>query len=428
MPHHHLSSHDTHAPDALAAPAKAARRPWRTGRAAALAAVAAAGLSVLAVAAPAQAALPEMYGVEVDAVVETSYTGSESRPDFEHDSALALTTRVRAGFLALIERDATGRIIGASGEDQHAAHTTGTIETREREFAPEWSDWWERATSCTGAGEAKNDEGRTSLRPDPLTPLVGASLVLNLADKLVVDVGCTDTGRNGGAGPRAFTLLSPVPDDVLEAPRGPLAVAFDLPAEATAAGKTIQLFEGPVAGQATYCPPELRERAHMQSCRVTFRGTITFTRDRSAEPRAPAGGGGGGETPRTPGRAPNDDDDLLAPLVPAKQQAKLDRKASSLTFRAACTSGCRGTAAIRVPARGAGRAPGAPAGRAAAAAKLRTLATIRVTVPKSARARAIRVAIPRQARKTLLRSRGAVVALTLKGGGRTTKTTLKLKR
>lgn len=427
MPHHQLSSHDTDAPYAAAAPAAPARRPWRTGRAAALAA--AAGLTTLAVAAPAQAASPEMYGVEVDAVVETAYTGSESRPDFEHDAALSLQTRVRAGFLAIIERDAGGRITGATGEDQHQATTTGTIETREREFAPEWSDWWERATNCTGAGEAKNDEGRTSLRPDPLTPLVGASLVLNLADKLTVDVTCTDTGRNGGAGPRAFTLLSPVPDDVLEAPSGPLAVAFDLPAEAAAAGKTIQLFEGPAGGQASYCPADLAERAHMKSCRVTFRGTITFTRDRSAEPRVPSGGGGGGTGDggsRTPTRAP-DDDDLLAPLVPAKQQAKLDRKASSLTFRAACASGCRGTAAIRVPARGAGKASGATAGRAAAA-KLRTLATIRVTVPKSGSARTIKVAIPKRARKTLLRTRGAVVALTLKGGGRTTRRTLKLAR
>lgn len=371
--------------------------------------------AALAVTAPAQAATPEMYGVEVDAVVETSYSGSESRPDFEHDSAVALRTRVRAGFLAVIERAEGGRIVGASGEDQHVATTTGTIETREREFTPEWNDWWERSTSCTGAGEAKNDEGRTSLRPDPLTPLVGAALVLNLADKLVVDVTCTDTGRNGGAGPRAFTLLSPLPEDELTTPGGPLAVEFDLPAEATAAGKTIQLFEGPAAGQATHCPAELAERAHMKSCRVTFRGTIAFTRDSSA-------------------------DDLLAPLVPAKQQAKLEKRGTSLTFRAACPSGCRGTAAIRVPAGGHGKASGVAAGAEvrgapiggtaarAASAKLRTLATIRVSVPKSARARAVKVAVPREARKALLRTRGAVVALTLKGGGRTTRVTLRLAR
>ena len=389
---------------------------------------ASAALAAFAVAAPAQAAPLELYGVEVDAVVETTYAGDAHTPTFEHTSSLALQTRLRAGFLAVVERDASGRVIGASGEDQHVATTTGAIETRERELAPDWNDWWERSTSCVGAGEAKNDEGRTSLRPDPLTPLVGASLILNLADKLTVDVDCADTGRNGGAGPRAFTLLSPVPDDEF-GPTGPLAVSFDLPAEATAAGKTIQLFEGPAGGRATYCPPELAERAETTSCRVTFRGTVTLTRDRASGPGTPSNGGSG--SGRAP--APVDDprlDDLLAPLVPAKQQARLSRGATSLTFRAACASGCRGTAAIRVPAKAVARATGAAGAgaRATVAARLRTLATVRVAVAKSASARTVRVAIPRKARRALLRSRGAVVALTLKGGGRTTKATLKLTR
>lgn len=432
MPHLLLPARDRREPSGrrVAAGGRPARSLRRTGRTAAFAV---AGVVALAGPAAAQAAAPELYGVEVDAVVDTSYTGEAHTAALEHSSSLALSTRVRASFLAVVERGAGGRILGASGEAQHTATTTGTITTREREYSSEWNDWWERATDCSGAGEARNDEGRTSLRPSPITPLVGASLVLNLADQLGVETSCTDSGRNGGAGPRSFALLSPVPADEF-GPSGPLAVTFQLSAEATTAGKTIQLFEGPEVGQPVYCPDELREQPHMTSCKVTFRGTITFTRDRSGDPGRPSAGGGTARDP-TPPRAPSYDD-LLAPLVPVRQQAQLSGGAASVSFRAGCRAGCRGTAAIRVPARSARSAAAAAngaRGRLAAqpaAARMRTLATIRVAVPKSERARAIRVVVPRRVRGALLRSSGAVVALTLtsRSGGRTMRTTLRLAR
>lgn len=377
------------------------------------AALAAAGLAALAFAAPAAAGSNELYGVEVDAVVETAYTGEAQTPALEHSSSLALSTHLKAGFLASIDRDAGGRIVGATGEDQHVATTTGTITTHEREFAPDWNDWWERRTECTGGGENRNDEGRTSLRPDPLTPLVGASLVLNLADDLLVNASCTDTGRNGGAGPRSFQMRSPVPADEF-GPAGPLAVTFQLPAEATRAGKVIQLFEGPAAGHAAYCPEDLAERPYKKSCKVTFHGTVTLTKvDGAQTPRAdpPVGG--------TPGT----DDDLLEPLVPAKQRGRLDRTASRLTFRAACPGGCTGTASIRLPVSSTGP-------RAAARKRMRTVATLRFSVPRSATAATVRLSIPKRARRPLLRARGAVVALSLtdRVGRGTTKATLKLAR
>ncbi|HST41059.1 MAG TPA: hypothetical protein VLK58_16210, partial [Conexibacter sp.] len=265
-------------PPLTTTPRRRSARPLRTG-----AALFAAGLATLACAGPASAAT-EMYGVEVDATVETSYTGESHSTSFEHDSALATSTRVTAGFLAVIDRAEGGRILGATGEDQHTATTSGSITTREREFEPDYNDWWERGTECSGAGQNKNDEGRTSLRSDPLTPLVGATLILNLADTLLVDVTCRDTGRHGGAGPRSFTLTSPIPEDEFSEPFGPLAVSFDLPEEATRAGKVIQLFEGPAQGHAAYCPQTLDEQPHRKSCTVRFRGTITMTKVSKGEP------------------------------------------------------------------------------------------------------------------------------------------------
>jgi hypothetical protein len=379
----------------------------------------AAGLASLALAGPAAAGTPEYYGVEVDATVETSYTGEEHSQAVEHDVSLALSTRVTAGFLAVIDRDASGRIIGATGQDQHVATTTGSILSRERRFAPEWNDWYEYATACTGAGENKNDEGRTTLRPDPLTPLVGASLVLNLADRLEVNATCENTGRDGGVGPRSALLESPLPEDDLVTPTGPLAVAFDLPREATAAGKVIQLFEGPAAGQAAYCPTDLAERSQKKACTVRFRGTITMTKTDlgmgQPAPTAPA--------PTAPAKpAPSSsDDDLLAPLVPPKQAARIGAKASSLSFRAACRGGCSGTATVRVPAPRT-RAKGKPA--------TRRLAVVRVAVPKGTKARTVRVAVPRKARAALRRAKGATVVLRLKDrrSGRSTSTTLAVRR
>lgn len=369
------------------------------------------GLAALALSAPAADAAPELYGVEVDAIVETTYSGHENTPTFEHDASVALSTHVTAGFLAVIDRAEGGRIVGATGEDQHTATTSGTITTREREYSADWDDWYERGTDCTGGGQNKNDEGRTSLSPDPLTPLVGASLVLNLADRLLVSADCTDTGRDGGAGPRSFALSSPLPEDPFSGGYGPLAVRFDLPAEATAAGKVIQLFEGPAEGHAAYCPEELAERAHKQACKVTFRGTITLTKTTTAPPPLPP------VVPPVPGDVPivrptrpaADPAAERKPLLP-RQQARLGAGASRLSFRAGCSGGCDGTASIRI------------------AGRPRTVATIRLRVPRGASARTVQVTIPKSARRTLRRARGAVVVVALKdrASRRTSKVTLKL--
>ncbi|MDW5596822.1 hypothetical protein VSS74_20920 [Conexibacter stalactiti] len=391
-------------------------RPRRAGTA-----LLAAGLASLACAGPAAAAGIELYGVEVDAIVETSYSGESHSTEFEHDASLATSTHVTAGFLASIDRAAGGRIIGATGEDQHTATTTGTITTREREFDDNADDWWERATECRGAGQNKNDEGRTSLRADPLTPLVGASLILNLADELLVDVTCTDTGPNGGAGPRSFTLNSPIPEDELSGVNGPLAVSFDLPEEATRAGKVIQLFEGPAEGQAAYCPETLAEQPYLKRCTVRFRGTITLEKVSLDQPQPPVT-----PPPVTPPPVavpPAPAPPTTAPersqpsaTVPAKQRARLDAKGARLTFRAACPAGCTGSATIRVP----GARPKKP----------RTLAAIRLQLPRAAQARTVALTVPKRARKQLLRSRGAVIVVALKDrvSGRTTTTTLKVTR
>ncbi|MFA4928215.1 MAG: hypothetical protein WC558_06840, partial [Patulibacter sp.] len=244
-------------------------------------------LTILAVASPtaASAFAIDMYDVEVDATVETTYTGDATSTQLEHHAALIASTRLTSRFLASIERAADGRIIGANGADHHVASTSATVTTTEREYDPDWNDWWQRGTTCTGAGENRNDRGRTSLISDPLTPLVGAAFTLNLADELEVALHCTDTGRNGGAGPRSFSIESALSDEI-GGPNGPLAVDFDLPPEATAAGKVIQRFEGPAAGREGYCPTSLAEQPYMTSCRVRFSGTISLTKIRLGDPTA----------------------------------------------------------------------------------------------------------------------------------------------
>lgn len=389
--------------------------------------VAGTGLATLAVAAPSAVAAPEYYGVEVDATVRTTYAGSSDDPRLEHASSLSTSTRVTAGFLAVIERAAGGRIIGAAGEAQHDATTTGTSSTREREFHASSNDWYERARSCTGAGRNRNDEGRTSLREDPLTPLVGASMILNLADRLDVNMDCTDTGRHGGAGPGSFSLSSPLPEDPLNDPGGPLSVSFDLPEEATRAGKTIQLFRGPAEGRAAYCPQALDEQAHRTSCRVTFEGTITLTRQDlgggspgpthpgeqvPAGPTSPAGPGV--PRPTQPAAGTAGPTVPAVPRVPATQSAVLG--GSGLRFRATCRTACTGTARVRVPAKGG-------KGRA------RTLATVPVTLAAGARSRTVLVRLPARIRRALARTKGATVLVALRPqGGRTARTTLKVRR
>jgi hypothetical protein len=401
---------------------------------AAAGALASAGLATLAVAAPASAS-PEYYGVTVDGTVQVSYTGHAREATYEHDSSLSTSTRVTSGFLAVIER-AGGKIIGATGGEHHNATTTSNMTVTERRWDHLGDrDWYQYGETCSGTVWNKNDVGRTSLRPDPLTPLTGAGLVLNLADVLEVDLsGCQTTGRDGrGSGPGDFTIESPVSEDDEFGPTGPLAVPFHLPAEATTAGKTIQLYEGPVAGHAGYCPTELKERSSTQSCKVTFRGTITFERtDLGSAPEAPP-------APPLPSPAPQpaprpapqpepSDDDLLAPLVPKAQTAKVGAKGASVTFRAACPAGCTGTATIRVASskarsRATARIAKKPAGT-------RTLATVKFTVAKSATARTVRVAVPKKVRAKLRKAKGATVVLALKERGtkKTTKATLKLAR
>lgn len=408
----------------------ASRSPLRLAAATA----AATGVVALAAAGPASAAY-EYYGVEVDAVVDTSYVGQASTPTFEHDSSVATSTRVTSAFLAVIERDAGGRIIGANGEDQHEATTTGTITAREREFHAGSGDWYERGSACVGAGRNRNDEGRTILESDPLTPLVGGALRLTLADRLLVALTCETTGRHGGAGPGSFTLKSPRPDDPFSQPAGPLAVDFALPPEATAAGKVIQLFEGPAAGQEAYCPEDLAESAHRKSCRVTFRGTITLTKtDLGGQPPAPGGQDGAGPgTPAPPAppvlpgptvpppsspRPASTSTPPATPRIPAGQRAVLGTGGSHLTFRATCPTACTGTASIRVPVGGKGRAK-----------RTRTLATVPVTLAAGARARTVRVAIPGKARHALRRTPGAAVVVALRPtGGRKATVTLQVRR
>ena len=395
----------------------AASRARRSGLAVA------AGLAALTVGAPSAVAATEFYGVEVDATVRTTYAGSSDDPRLEHESSLSTSTRVTAGFLAVIERVPGGRIVGAAGEAQHDATTTGTIATREREFHASSNDWYERATSCTGAGPNRNDEGRTSLREDPLTPLVGASMILNLADRLDVNMDCTATGRHGGAGPGSFSLSSPLPEDPLNEPGGPLSVSFDLPEEATRAGKTIQLFRGPADGQAAYCPKALDEQAHRRSCRVTFEGTITLTRQDlgGTPPSTPAPGGPTVPTPGTPTRpAPSPGTGTPKPTTPATPSVPAGQRAllggSGLRFRATCPTACTGTATVRVPV----------AGRTG---RTRTVATVPVTVGAGSRARTVRVTLPRTARRVLARTTGATVVVALRPkGGRVARTTLKVRR
>lgn len=391
------------------------------------------GLALLALTVPtaATASAFEFYDVEVDATVQTAYTGDASSTDLEHHSRLSTSTRVTSRFLATIDRAADGRIIGATGEDHHTASTTGTLITDEREYAEPWDDWWLRRTECTGAGQSKNDTGRTSLWSDPLTPLVGAGLTLNLADSLIVDLRCTDPGRNGGAGPRSVQLLSPA-DDPFEP--GPLAVTFDLPPEATTGGKVIQLFEGPAAGHAAYCPAGLDEQEHKTSCRVTFSGTISLT-------KVDLGGFPGEEPgdpypPKQPPAVPPGQPSPPVPVVPANdpvkpptgrpvpsvrrgQRAKLDAKASRTTFTVTCRGGCAGRATFRVPAvKKRGRA------------QLKRLTSVSFRVPKGDAARTVRITVPKAARKALLGARGAVVDLSLRDreSGRSSSARLKLAR
>jgi hypothetical protein len=396
--------------------------------------LASAGLATLVLAGPAAAA-PEYYGVTVDGTVRVSYAGHADEPLFKHDSTLSTSTRVTSGFLAIIER-AGGKIVGATGGHMHDATTTSNVTVVEKRWDTlGGTDWYQYGHTCSGTVWNKNDEGRTQLRPDPLTPLTGAGLILNLADKLEVQTtNCQTTGRDGaGGGPGDFTIESPIDEDDDFGPTGPLAVPFHLPVEATTAGKTIQLYEGPVAGHADYCPPELKERSSTTQCRVTFQGQITFERtDLAGRPDAPP------PTPApTPAPAPQpapgpqpqpSDDDLLAPLVPTAQKARLDAQGAKVSFRAACPAGCSGTATIRVPK--AAKAKGRTTTIAAKKPGARTLATATFTVAKSAKALTVRVTIPKKVRAALRRATGATVVLALKDRGtkRTTKATLKLAR
>lgn len=383
-------------------------------------ALAAAGLASLVLAAPAAADQFEYYGVTVDATVHTHYIGHESSAEIRHDSSLSLDTQVRSGFLAIVERAPGGRILGASGEDQHAATTTGTGTWLQREYDADYDDWYDYGSSCRGAGAARNDEGRTRLLSDPLAPLVGGALILNLADELTVEMACERTGRHGGAGPSSFRIESALPEDELSGVWGPLAVQFDLPEEAATAGKTIQLFEGPPQGHAAYCPSGLAGQAYTRECRVTFRGTITLeptdlgigrrTPEPPAPPAPPAPAPVPAPAPR-PAPTPGLDDDLLAPLVPATQSASLNRSGSEVAFKAACPAGCAGTATLRL-LRG----------------RRRTLAVVRFAVGRSARPRTVRLTVPRRARGALRSARGATVKLVLRDrrSGRRVTRTLKL--
>lgn len=370
----------------------------------------------------ASASSSTFYDVAVDATVLTTYTGAARTATIDHQTSLSTSTEVKATFLASIERDAAGRIVGASGEEHHTATTTGTSTTHEREFASQWNDWWERDRSCVGAGQNKNDVGRTSVRPDPLTPLVGASLTLNLADTLLVGLTCSDTGRHGGAGPGSFVIESAVSDDPADR-LGPLATTFSLPPEATSAGKVIQFFEGPAAGEETYCPEALADQEHRMACRVSFRGTISLTKVELGGPAGPpvsdvlppalpivpsgAGPTGGVISSRRPS-------------VPSTQRLRLAGRGSRFSFRAACAGGCSGSATIRVPAASSSKSK---------SKSMRRVAVVRVAVPKGLTTKSVRVMVPRAARRTLDDTRGAVVDLELRdrANGRTTKTRLKLR-
>ncbi|WP_026910911.1 hypothetical protein [Patulibacter minatonensis] len=208
----------------------------------------------------------------------------------------------------------------------------------------------------------------------------------------------------------------------MEGKLGPLGVDFALPPEATAAGKVIQLFEGPAAGQPAYCPTALDEQPHRTACRVTFRGTITLTKV------DPFGGGGTTGTTPTPanqpagparpgtttppragtGTAPG------RPSVP-KGRARLQAGGRSVAVRVTCPGACSGTATFRVPARGT------KAGR--------KLAAVRVRVPKRSGTRTVRVPVPRAARAALRRTPDATVVLALRGAtGPATTATLRIAR
>jgi hypothetical protein len=401
---------------------------------AAAGALASVGLTSLALAGPASAA-PEYYGVTVDGTVEVTATAHADEPKLQHDSSLSTSTRVTSGFLAIIQR-AGGHIISASGGDQHDATTTSTASSTERRWDHIGDqDWYQYGRSCSGTVWNKNDVGRTTLAPDPLAPLTGAGLVLNLADVLEVELsGCQQTGRDGvGSGLGNFRIESPVSEDDDFGPTGPLAVPFHLPTEATTAGKTIQLYEGPVAGHADYCPQALKEFSYLKTCRVTFKGTITFERTDlgitpDAPPAAPAPAPAPAPKP-APKPVPADDDDLLAPLIPQAQKARVDAKGAEVSFRAACPQGCTGTATILVPA-SSKAATRAATPIAKKRARTRRLATVTFTVAKSPKARTVRVTVPKKVRAKLRRAKGATVVLALKDRGtkRTSKATLKLAR
>ncbi|WP_210491762.1 hypothetical protein [Patulibacter sp. SYSU D01012] len=395
-------------------------------------ALAAAGLASLALAAPASAAT-EHYGVEVDATVHTSYTGSAAETGFRHESDLAVDTRLTTGFLAIVSRGPDGRIEGVQGAEQHHADTTGTGHLAEDQQSSFSSDqWYHYGAFCTGAGPAQNDEGRTSLAPDLLAPLnTNARMVLNLADQLDVSLMCVATKPDGmGSGlPSQIRLRSDAEGS--DPAASPLAVAFELPQDALKRPVAVA-FSGPE--RPDYCPEALRERSVRTTCSVRFEGIVRFTPDPAlnggAGGNGDANGGGGGQAPGGPAVPPpppaSTDDDLLAPLVPAGQRARLDAKKGTLTFRAACRNGCTGTATIQAPARKGGpRAAGAKT-----AAKGKRLAVVSFAVAKGATARTVTVKLPAKGRKAVRRATGATVALALKDRGtkRTTRATLKVAR
>lgn len=385
-------------------------------------ALAAAGLASLALVTPASAAT-EYYGVEVDATVHTSYTGSAAETGFKHESDLAVDTRLTTGFLAIVSRGPDGRIEGVQGAEQHHADTTGTGHLAEDQQSSFSSDqWYHYGAFCTGAGPAQNDEGRTSLAPDLLAPLnTNARMVLNLADQLDVSLKCAATKPDGmGSGlPSQIRLKSdPEPTDPAASP---LAVAFELPQDALKRPVAVA-FSGPEA--ADYCPEALRERPVRKTCSVRFDGIVRFTPmpALNGDP-----GGSGGQTPGGPAVPPpppasTDEDDLLVPLVPAKQQARLNPKKGTLTFKAACRNGCSGKATARKG--------GSRAAHAKKAAKAKRLAVVSFSVPKGTTARTITVKLPAKARKAVRTAKGATVALSLQDRGtkRTTKATLKVAR
>ena len=213
-----------------------------------------------------------------------------------------------------------------------------------------------------------------------------------------------------GSGPWGLSLGSPATGH-----NHPFEQFFEMPHEAIGMGKIIQLLQRTVTGNN--CPGY---GEYTETCSLTWKATVTFTRTFTAEIGEPeVKPAPQEEQPQQQPPAKDDLDDIFIPLpepkpaehddmedliVPLPARANLDASGSQATVGVLCRTGCSGTAVATPLSRGA---------RAAAA---KALARARFTA-KPGRSTTIRLRFGTKARRAIRRAGGIRVALSVRPNG-----------